>query len=160
MAVVIFDPSAFKAAFPEFVDVPDARLEALFDMAAATILDNTGASIATDLATRAALLNLLVAHQLALYGTGVAGDAHGGPSGAVGRVASATEGSVSSSLEYKAAASATEAWFNQTQYGAQYWAMTVQWRSFRYGVAGLSGVGRSLDFRNPYGHIYAGNWRP
>lgn len=156
MAVVAFVPADFKLAFPEFADVPDARLTALFNMAGATIIDNSDASVIVDPAVRAPLMDLLVAHMLTLYGTTVVGSASGGPNGAVGRVSSATEGSVSTSMEYRAASSATESWFNQTQYGAMYWAMTSQWRSFRYAVVGRSGVGQSLDFLNPRALGYPG----
>lgn len=148
MAVVVFDPAVFKLAFPEFEAVPKARLELLFTMVGATILDNSDASIIVDPAVRAPLLDLLVAHMVTLYGSGVPGVPGGSPTGVVGRVSSATEGSVSTSLEYRAAASATEAWYNQTQYGAMYWAMTVQWRSFRYVALGQSGAGHALDYRN------------
>lgn len=148
MAVVVFDPVAFKVAFPEFATVPDARLTALFALVGTSILDNSDASIVINVEQRAALLDLLVAHMLALFGTTVAGMPDSGPSGTVGRVASATEGSVSTTLEYRAAATATEAWFNQTQYGAMYWAMTVQFRSFVYVPAGRSGVGHSIDYLN------------
>lgn len=150
MAVVTFAPSAFKAAYPEFADVPEARLQALFVQAGATLLDNSDGSIVTNIEQRAALLDLLVAHLATLYGTTVLGASNAGPAGTVGRVASAGEGSVSTSLEYRTAATATEAWYNQTPYGAQFWAMTAMFRSFRYTALGRSGVGHSNDFRNPY----------
>lgn len=159
MAVVALDPAKFKTAFPEFADVPDARLTVLFGIIGATILDNTGASVVTDVTMRESLMFLLLAHMLTLYGTGPLAGAPGagtGPFGAVGRVSSATEGSVSSSMEYHAAASATEAWFSQTQYGAMYWAMTVSFRSFRYAAIGRSGSGRALDFLNPNTRNFAG----
>lgn len=151
MAVVAFNPAQFKVAFPEFSTVPDARLTALFTIVGTTILDNSDASPVVNIPQRAAMLDLLVAHMLVLFGTAGttgAGAAGTGPSGAVGRVASATEGSVSTTLEYRAAATATEAWFNQSQYGAMYWAMTVQFRSFVYVPAGRSGVGHSIDYLN------------
>lgn len=158
MAVVVLNTVKFKEAFPEFAAVPDGRLNVLFTMATSTVLDNTDASPVTSEQERESLLFLLLAHMLTLYGTGpLAGGAAGtGPSGAVGRVSTATEGSVSSSMEYHAAASATEAWFNQTQYGAMYWVMTARWRSMRYVALGSSGVGRALDYLNPNVRNYAG----
>ena len=39
MAIVVFDPAAFKLAYPEFANVPDARCNALFDIAQYTLLD-------------------------------------------------------------------------------------------------------------------------
>lgn len=158
MAVVVLDTAKFKEAFPEFADVPDGRLTVLFTMATSTVLDNTDASPVTSYPERESLLFLLLAHMLTLYGTGpLAGGIGGtGPSGAVGRVSSATEGSVSSSMEYHAAGTATEAWFNQTQYGAMYWVMTARWRSMRYVALGSSGVGRALDYLNPNVRNFAG----
>ena len=146
MAVVVFDPATFKLAFPEFAQVPDARLTVLFGMVTATTIDNTDASVVVDPLQRSPMIDLLIAHMLALFGyTRADGTFVPGP-GVVGRVSSATEGSVSTSLEYRAAATATEAWYNQTPYGAMYWAMTAPFRSFRYYAVGRSGVGRSLDF--------------
>lgn len=148
MAVVTFNPAAFKTAFPEFATVPDARLQLLFNLAGSSILDNSDASIIVDPAQRAPLLDLLVAHLLTLFGTGgtAAGGAGTGARGVVGRVASATEGSVSTSLAYSIPAGAGEAWFQQTQYGAMYWMATAPWRSFRYVETGRSGVGHALDY--------------
>lgn len=148
MAVVVFDPAAFKVAFPEFAAVPDARLSLLFNMAAAGILDNTDASLVTDVDQRSALFSLLVAHLLTLFGTTLAGTAGAGPAGIVGRTASATEGSVSTSLEYNVPANPSAAWFNQTQYGAMYWIMLAPFRSFRYVAFGQSGIGRAVDYLN------------
>lgn len=146
MAVVVFDPADFKVAFPEFATVPDARLTALFNIIGYTIIDNTDASIIIDLNQRASLMYLLLAHMLTLYGWVSASGTVTPGTGTVGRVASATEGSVSTSLEYKAAASAGEAWYNQTPYGAMYWVMTAQFRSFRYVALGRSGVGHSINY--------------
>lgn len=146
MAVVVFDPADFKVAFPEFATVPDARLTALFNIIGYTIIDNTDASIIVSVDQRSSLMYLLLAHMLTLYGWVSASGTVAPGTGTVGRVASATEGSVSTSLEYKAAASAGEAWYNQTPYGAMYWVMTAQFRSFRYVALGRSGVGHSVDY--------------
>lgn len=146
MAVVVFDPNTFKAAFPEFAAVPDVRLTLLFNLAAAGILDNTDASPVTDMEQRAALFQLLVAHLLTLFGTTVAGTAGNGPIGIVGRTSSATEGSVSTSLEYNVPTNPSAAWFNQTQYGAMYWLMLAPFRSFRYIAFGQSGIGRAVNY--------------
>ena len=50
----------------------------------------------------------------------------------VGRVASASEGSVSVSLEYASSTSVNQAWFFQTPYGAQFWQATAAYRQMRY----------------------------
>lgn len=146
MAVVVFDPARFKVAFPEFADVPDARLTALFNMIGYTILDNSDGSIVTNVDQRSALLDLLVAHMLALFGYTTSGGTTVPGTGTVGRVASATEGTVSTSLGYSVPAGAGEAWYSQTPYGAMYWVMTAPFRSFRYVAAGRSGIGYSVDY--------------
>lgn len=146
MAVVVFDPAAFKAAFPQFQDVPDATLSALFAMIGFTYIDNTDESIVVNVDQRGAMMNFLLAHMLVLFGWVDTNGVVVPGAGAVGRVSSATEGTVSTSLEYKVPASAAEAWYNQTPYGAAYWVMTAPFRSFHYVAAGRSGIGRSLDY--------------
>lgn len=125
MAVVIFDPAAFKAAYPAFVNVPDALLTEYFNIAT-LYLSNTDCSIVQDIAKRTTLLWLLTAHIAYLSGalnpTGVPG--------LVGRVSNATEGSVSVATEYPM--SPNSAWFLQTQWGAIFWQATLSLRSFRY----------------------------
>lgn len=148
MAVVVFDPVQFKIAFPEFQAVPDARLLVLFQVAQG-MLDNTDASIVVDLQQRTTMFWYLVAHLLTLYGTGVSSSAGGGgPSGVVGRLSTATEGTVTASYEFNIPASASAAWWNQTQYGATYWMMMAPYRSFRYVAAGFAGIGHAIDYRN------------
>lgn len=124
--IVTFDPVAFVAAFPSFTSVPAAALNANFTFAT-LLLDNTCCSAVQDAPTRAALLNLIVAHITALL-NGINGDP---PQGVVGRVSSATEGSVSVQVEFETLSEAA-AYFNQTQWGAMYWRMTAQYRTARY----------------------------
>ena len=73
MAIVAFDPVAFKAAYPEFVTTSDARCTAMFTMAAAGILDNTDNSPVMALDYRTQLFWLLVAHLLTLFAVGADG---------------------------------------------------------------------------------------
>lgn len=127
MAVVVFDPVAFSARYPEFCSVTSAVLTLYFNEAT-IYLDNTDCSIVQDVARRAVLLNMLTAHIAAMNGSGVNG---AGASGLVGRISSATEGSVSVSTDF-GIVSNREAWYAQTKYGAQFWAATAPYRSFRY----------------------------
>lgn len=124
--IVTFDPVAFIAAFPAFTSVPSAALSANF-LFATLLLENTCCSPVKDAPTRAALLNLIVAHITALL-NGVNGDP---PQGAVGRVSSASEGSVSVQLDFKTESEAAS-YFAQTQWGGLYWRMTAQYRTARY----------------------------
>jgi hypothetical protein len=54
----------------------------------------------------------------------------------VGRINSATEGSVSITSDYGSAGSGgpSEAWYTQTPYGALYWAATAQYRTWQYHI--------------------------
>lgn len=152
MAIVVFDPVAFKAAYPEFVAISDARCTIMFDMAAQAILDNTDNSPVMALDYRTQLFWLLVAHVLTLFA--VAPDGSERP---VGRVDSATEGTVSVGFAYELpAGSAMAAWFNQTKYGALYWMMTAQFRSMKYFVAGDSGLGTARNFNAAPFNVPAG----
>lgn len=146
MAIVVFDISAFRARYPEFASVSDDLLNAYF--AEATVyLNNTDCSPVSDVAVRAVYLNMLVAHIAELNPA-----ANGGKStGLVGRVASASEGSVSVSLADVPQSQASW-WYLQTPYGAAYWQATAAYRTVRY-VPGASPS-------NYPGHYYRrANWR-
>lgn len=124
MAAVTFVPADFKAAYPEFSSVTDAALNAYF-VRAQMFLANEDCPV-QDEAKRLQLFWLLVAHIAQLAGA----LNPGGIPGPVGRTSSASEGSVSVSLEYHV--SMGSAWFTQTGYGAQFWQATAYLRSFRY----------------------------
>lgn len=126
MGIVVFDPNAFRARYPEFATASDYLLQDYFDEAT-IYLNNTESSLVQDVTKRALLLRMLTAHIAALYG-GVNGEA---ASPLVGRINSATEGSVSVTTDMGAVAGSA-AWYMQTKYGASYWQATVNLRGFRY----------------------------
>ncbi|MFI2901352.1 DUF4054 domain-containing protein [Klebsiella aerogenes] len=159
MAIVTFDPAAFKVAYPEFAGATDARCQAQFDIAQYTLLDNTDNSPVMDVNFRSTLFNLIVAHLLLLLGAAPTVR----PDGTVdntppGRISSATEGTVSMSSEYNAGtqASASMAYWTQTKYGAQFWASTARFRSFIYAPNGGSGIGYSKAYGIPPYNIPGG----
>lgn len=124
--VVTFDPTHFAQAFPAFADLGPIVTEEYFNQAC-LILNNTPQSPVCDLVRRATLLNLLTAHIGAL----AARNAQGGQAGGlVGRINSATQGSVSVGTDFAAPQNAS--WFLQTQYGALFWQATANLRTFRY----------------------------
>jgi len=127
MAIVIFDPTAFKARYPEFAAVGNVTLQAYFNEAC-IYLANTDTSIVQNIPRRALLLNMLTAHVGTLAGT-LSADGQPKP---VGRISQAAEGSVSASLEYLPPGS--HAWFTQTQYGASFWQATSSLRGMHYRV--------------------------
>lgn len=133
MAVVVFDPAEFRALYPSFASLTDAQLAQSFNLAT-LYLDNTECSVVSDVAQRKTLLYLLTAH-IAKMAYGESGQ---GSSGLVGRVSSATEGSVSVSAEYNAAPGSAQ-WYLQTTYGAMYWEATARYRVGRY-VPGPTGI--------------------
>lgn len=146
MGVAVFDYAKWIARFPALVsDVPEPTAEEYFTEAT-VYLDNTDSSLVADVAQRLLLLNLLVAHIAILNGAGPGGAAAAG--GMVGRISNASEGSVSITADFKAQPG-SEQWYAQTPPGAQYWAMTAQYRTMQYvpgpqpylGVPGSGGLG-------------------
>ena len=127
MPAVVFDPAAFKARYPEFAAVADPTLAACFDEAG-LYLSNSDNSPVQNLTRRATLLNMLTAH-VAYIGGLLSADGMPRP---VGRVSQASEGSVSAAFEGVPPTPGSGAWFQQTQYGASYWAATSSLRGMRY----------------------------
>lgn len=125
MAVVAFDAAVFKARYPEFAAVSDVTLSACFTEAG-LYLSNTDTSPVQNVGRRLILLNMLTAH-VAFIGGLLGTDGQARP---VGRLASASEGSVSASFENLTPGSAS--WFQQSQYGAAFWQSTTNLRGFRY----------------------------
>lgn len=126
MSVITFDPTGFLARYPEFSTVATASITACFNEAT-LYLDNTGNGLVSDVPTLTVLFNMLTAHITAMN-FGVNGEM---PSQLVGRVASASEGSVSVSTD-AGGVPGSAAWFLQTKYGYAYWQATRQYRTFQY----------------------------
>ncbi len=123
--IVTFVPSAFKVLYPQFATVADAALTLNFSLSE-LFLNNSCRSVVMDANRRETLLNLLVAHITQLF-NGVNGQI---PGGLVGRISDAAEGSDSVSAAFPE--NPNGAWFNQTPFGAMYWAATAPYRTFRY----------------------------
>lgn len=142
MAVAIFDYVRWVTAYPEFAKVTEEQANELFEMAT-LYLDNTDGSPVVDVNRRLMLLNIVTAH-LAALGPGVNGVAG---SGLVGRITSASEGSVSVSVDAGTAEGIAN-WFMQTKYGAAFWWATQRFRLFRY-VPGPTRLSTRLSSRFP-----------
>lgn len=127
MPAVVFDPAAFKARYPEFVEISSQRLTACFDEAG-LYLSNSDNSPVQNLTRRATLLNMLTAH-VAYIGGLLSADGMPRP---VGRVSQASEGSVSAAFEGVPPTPGSGAWFQQSQYGAAFWQATSSLRGMRY----------------------------
>lgn len=128
---VTFNYTAFVARYPEFSAVTEPLAQLYFNEAC-LYCDNTGAGPVKDEGTLAVLLNMLTAHVAALAA-----------SSQVGRVASASEGSVSASFDLQVPG--TAAWFTQTKYGLAFWQATAQYRTAHIYPA----VRRNMDPFNP-----------
>ncbi len=126
MAVVIFDSAAFLVRYPEFSTVSAGLLQAYFDEAT-IYLNNTDTSPVVNITIRATLLNMATAH-IAALNSGVSGQS---PSSLVGRIDSATEGSVSVHADMGPVFN-NQAWWIQTKYGAAYWQATRSYRTMQY----------------------------
>lgn len=131
--IVVFDPAEFVAAWPDFTGLHNAQMANAFSLAT-LVLNNSCGSIVSDANQRMALLYMLTAHVAFLvYGSN--DGTPGGivpPPGIVGRIASATEGSVSVQAEYSSEVGQSEAWFIQTKYGAMFWQATSYLRTMHY----------------------------
>lgn len=133
MAVAVFVYADWTAMFPEMASVTGSVAESFFSIAE-LLLDNTDCSPVTNVTQRTTLLYFATAHVASLAGYPVASGGTATPSGMVGRVSSATEGTVSVATDY-GAVSSSQAWWLQSQYGATFWQLTAGFRTMRYAAA-------------------------
>ncbi|MEX9215662.1 DUF4054 domain-containing protein [Providencia rettgeri] len=126
MGAVEITVNEFRADYSEFANVSNEEVLKLI-REATLLLENSDFSVVADLDKRKRLLYLLVAHLCYLS----VGDNRGnGGSGFVGRVSSASEGSVSVATSLgELPASAT--WYVQSSYGFLFWEAT---KIYRMGV--------------------------
>lgn len=127
MGLVNFDYSAWVKRYPEFATVTEP-LAADYFTEATLYMANDGTGPVTDLAQLSLLLNMLTAHIARIYAI-IAGQA---PSGLVGRIESASEGSVDVTVKLADAIPGSMAWFVQTPYGLSFWQATARYRTARY----------------------------
>lgn len=135
--VVTFDFAVWTANYPEFLACSAIQGQAWFDRADLYFANEaTNPALAIGETRFAQLLYMLTSHVAWLSAPR---DANGNPAASgqapaplVGRVSSASEGSVSVGIEWNGTGSPSEAWFLQSKYGADFWAATAQFRTFRY----------------------------
>jgi hypothetical protein len=149
---VVFNSALFAERYPEFAGASPALLQ-LFFTEACLYCDNGPFSIVSDSSVggqRDLLLLMMTAH-IAQLNVG----SNGQPaSSLVGRVASASEGSVSVTADFGGNVTKNEAWFLQTKYGAAFWQATANFRTMQYVP------GRSHAPRGPWGSWgrWGGGW--
>lgn len=135
--IVTFDEAAFLARFPAFAAWASAnpgQLQVRFNEVTAIYINNTNTAYVQDVTERSYLINFAIAHVLTIEGALTPAEDAAGIASKVGRIGSATEGTVTAQLDM-GAVPGTAAWWLQTQYGATYWNATAKYRTFRYGRA-------------------------
>jgi Protein of unknown function (DUF4054) len=132
LGVVQFSATEFNALYPEFSGLDPTVQQNSFNDATFD-LNNTCGSIVQDANQRMALLYTLTAHHLLLdRGTNDGAGNVTPAQGIVGRIDTASEGSVSVSAQYNDEITMSEAYFIQTKYGAKFWQQTAQYRTMHY----------------------------
>ena len=121
MQIVTFDYSGWTTRYPEMIGVAPAQA-AMFFNEATDYLANDGSGPVSDPVRLGRILNMLTAHIAFLADP---------KRELVGRIASATEGSVSVSAVMDDIPG-TAAWFMQSRYGAAAWQAMAQHRTMRY----------------------------
>ena len=121
--VVEFVVAEFRGMYPK-ITASDLQLESFF-YEAELLFNNTSKSCEKDLKKRKVLLYMIVAHLATLQAQVDSGNM------LVGRLSSASEGSVSVSSDY-GTLSDGEKWWDQTPYGAKFWKMTAFYRTSHY----------------------------
>lgn len=145
--IATFSYPIWAQTFPQFSNVYEGQVLGLLLPVAESFCANDGSGPANDLNTQLNMINLLVAHLAQLF----FGSTTQPLSPLVGRISSATQGSVSVVVEMPTTPDA--AWFNQTQYGAGFWAMSSIYRRFRV-IPGCPQYGRG-GWPGPWG---GGGW--
>ncbi len=128
MAAVTLDVTEWKEKYPQYSGLTDSQVEDLF-YAATSYLENNDMSAVGDEERRKYFLYLLTAHLAFLLYPDSSGK--GGNGGMVGRISSASEGSVSvgsglSNVPFNAE------FFLQSTYGYMFWQATQVYRMAFY----------------------------
>jgi Protein of unknown function (DUF4054) len=127
---VSFNYAAWIQLFPQFNGLTAAQAQNWFNLAT-TFHRNDGGGPVEDVTAQTNLLNLLTAHIAQLMApSATTGTQPGRDPTVVGRISSASEGSVSVSVENQSPP--TAAWYMQTQYGAMYYTASAPYRTARY----------------------------
>lgn len=143
--VVQFDYSVWSARYSELAPYVAQPLAQSYFNEAQLYCDNTPCSPICNLGERAVLLNMMTAHIAALN----APIGFMPSSTLVGRISGATEGSVSVQTQNDYPPGTVQ-WYQQTKYGAAFWAATAQYRTMHY----VPGITREMDpYVVPFGFI-------
>ena len=124
--IVTFDYAGWSMQYPELSQVLSGQAQGYFNQAQ-LYCDNTDCSIVQNIPQRTQFLWMLTAHICFLNAA-----LNGAPaSPLVGRISSAGEGSVNVSTEMQYPPGSPQ-WYQQTKYGAAYWAASAAYRMMTY----------------------------
>ena len=127
-AVAQFDLTSFLARYPEFTSTVTTVNGPLYFAEAGLYWRNDGTGPATDPLVQQSLMYKLTAHIASLSQVDASGAGLANP--LVGRMNSASEGSVSVGTEFNVSVAGQG--FAQTRYGSNFWQATNAYRRFRY----------------------------
>lgn len=125
--ITVFDYSAWSLRYPDLASQVAQPTAQLYFNESELYCDNTATSIISNDSERAIILNMLTAH-IAFLNAPLGGQPS---SPLVGRIANATEGSVSVTAEMNVPDGSAQ-WFAQTKYGASAWQALAKYRSMQY----------------------------
>ncbi len=138
---VVFSYEVFQGLYPELAAVPEGSAANYFTMASIA-WRNDGTSPNTAPNSQATFMYLLTAHIATLFTQSQGDPSPGSPKDAntpVGRINSATQGSVTVQIELLMGASPADmyVWLAQTKYGLMFWALTGPFRRAVYRLGRL-----------------------
>ena len=127
---ITFNYQDWAAMFPALKDIPEQQVANNYFVRAEGICANSTSNPVWGAPGKLKLaLYLLTAHIAQLNAA-----QNGQPANPtlVGRIGSATQGSVTVQVEWDGTGAPGEAWFTQTQYGAEYWTLMAGTRTAYY----------------------------
>lgn len=130
---VQFNYTEWSTRYPELAGSVSAALAQLYWQEANLYVDNTGCGPITDTTPGGeldTLLNMVTAH-IAFLNAPIS-PAVSSPT-LVGRISNAAQGTVNVAIENQYPPG-TPQWYQQTKYGAAYWAATAKYRTMQYHV--------------------------
>ena len=131
-AIATFNYSTFADTYPEFGAV-DEQLITLYFQQAELFHANDGTGPVVRIESQTMLLNMVTAHIAQLMTPKPGAENEVGSPQLVGPIQSASEGSVSVSVANNFPPGSAQ-WWQQTKYGAMYWAAMAVYRTMHYRV--------------------------
>jgi hypothetical protein len=126
--IATYSYAGFQAMYPNLASIGDPTVSSYWNQAA-FFHDNSGGGPVCSVPLQQALMNMMAAHLMVIFGAITINGDGSVNQGVVGRVNTATEGSVSVGSENDYPPGSAQ-WFQQTAFGSAYWQATAQFRTF------------------------------